>query len=86
MWQEGIELTNALPILNAPKMRLRLDNDVLNAVISLKAYVRSPHLLKKELNALNARLSTPNESLYAGFGFSMSTHSLFIGFLTQKLD
>jgi hypothetical protein len=35
----GRELTSALPILNAPKRRLRLDNDVLNAIIGLKAIV-----------------------------------------------
>ena len=31
-----------LPIRNAPTRRLRLDNDVLNTIIGLKAYVRNP--------------------------------------------
>jgi hypothetical protein len=32
---------------NAPTRRLRLDNDVLNTIISLKAYVRDPPSSKK---------------------------------------
>jgi hypothetical protein len=35
-------------------MRLRLDNDVLNTIIGLKAYVKNPYLLKKELNTLDS--------------------------------